>query len=99
MILPINDKYRITADAHCWTVQEKRNRSCKSGPREDWRSITYHGSLEHALGSLGERMLRVSSAVGLLEAQKEIKKICMTLSQALPSVDQSLEIGGRYERR
>ena len=99
MILPINDKYRITADAHCWTVQEKRNRSCKSGPREDWRSITYHGSLEHALGSLGERMLRVSSAVGLLEAQKEIKKICKTLSEALPSINLTVEDGMNNEER
>ena len=90
MILPINDRYRIKSDQYCWTVQEQRRRTLTDQLKEDWRPVTYHPTIEQAVSSLSERMLRTSSAIGFVEGLEELKRICDTLSQALPSLSVTL---------
>ena len=85
MILPINDRYRIKSDQYCWTVQMQRRRTLTDQLKEDWRPVSYHPTIEQAVSSLSERMLRTSSVIGFLEGLEELKRICDTLSQALPT--------------
>ena len=80
MIIPINHQYRITTDPYQWIVQKKRSRKGK----EDWESQTYHPSIQSALQSFGEFMVRQSDATTLTDALVEVENVTTTLSQALP---------------
>ena len=65
MIIPINERYRITSDEYQWIIQKKRSRK----GREDWESKLSFGTFESALQSLGELLVRRSEAntlVGML---------------------------------
>ena len=84
MILPIDDQYRIKSDPYCWIVQQRNTRKRADKEVSEWQSLTYHGSFKHALGSLRERLVRVSPAVGFVEALEAVKKISDTLTQACP---------------
>jgi len=79
MIIPINEQYRITTDPYQWIVQKKRSRKGK----EDWESQTYHPSIQSALQSFGEFMVRQSDATTLTDALVEVENVTTTLSQAL----------------
>ena len=79
MIIPINQQYRITTDPYQWIVQKKRSRKGK----EDWESQTYHPSIQSALQSFGEFMVRQSDATTLTDALVEVENVTTTLSQAL----------------
>ena len=81
MIIPINEQYRITTDPYQWIVQKKRSRKGK----EDWESQTYHPSIQSALQSFGEFMVRQSDATTLTDALVEVENVTTTLSQALPT--------------
>ncbi len=85
MILPINTRYRLAANRHSWVVQKRRKRKDrKTGVYvEDWKSILWFASLDHALNALTELMLRTSEAKTLADALAEVKKVTATLSQAL----------------
>ena len=74
MILPINDRYRIKSDQYCWTFR-KTSTDSTDQLKEDWRPVTYHPTIEQAVSSLSERMLRTSSAVGFVEGLEELKRI------------------------
>ena len=92
MIIPINEQYRVTSDAHQWTVQKRRARNNK----EDWESQTYHPSVDAAVRSLGERMVRECKTDTLVDALKAVETIATTLSQALmPSLEGVLEVTDR----
>ena len=86
MIIPINEQYRITTDPYQWIVQKKRSRKGK----EDWESQTYHPSIQSALQSFGEFMVRQSDATTLTDALAEVESITTTLSQALTPQFQSI---------
>lgn len=79
MIIPINERYRITSDECQWIIQQKRSRKGK----EDWESKLFFGSFEAAVKDLGELMVRRSKANTLVDALKEVEKVTTTLSQAL----------------
>ena len=79
MIIPINEQYRITTDPYQWIVQKKRSRKGK----EDWESQPYHPSIQSALQSFGEFMVRQSDAASLTAALVEVENVTTTLSQAL----------------
>ena len=49
--LPINDRYRLTADERCWRIEQRR----KDG---DWRPFEYHTTLEPAVNSLSGTLAR-----------------------------------------
>ena len=79
MIIPINQQYRIATDPYQWIVQKKRSRKGK----EDWESQTYHPSIQSALQSFGEFMVRQSDATTLTDALVEVENVTTTLSQAV----------------
>ncbi len=80
MILPIDHKHRIRSDEHCWAVETTRKR----GSKTCWRGISYHPTLEAAVNSLGQRMVRTSNATTLVEALRAVED---SLYHALPSPD------------
>jgi|SRR5215208_4349383 len=53
-VLPIDDRYRLTADERCWRIEQRRK-------DDQWRPIEYHTTLEPAINSLSGRLLRTSN--------------------------------------
>ncbi len=74
--LPINERFRLTADELCWRIEQRR----KDG---EWRPIEYHTTLEAAVNSLSERLLRTSDVQCLADALAAVENISRTLTQAL----------------
>ena len=54
MIIQVNGGWRITSDAHCYMVQRIR----KKKDSHEWRSISFHPSLEAACEYVFELQLR-----------------------------------------
>lgn len=83
MILPINEKYRIEADSLSWMIQSKATRKRDGQSIEEWRSVSWHSSLQSALQGLAERMIRSSDAQTVADAIADVKAVCAELSEAL----------------
>ena len=79
MVVPISEQYRITTAPYQWIVQKKRSRKGK----EDWESQTYHPSLDAAIHSLWEHLVRASDAETEADALRDIDRITTRFSQAL----------------
>ena len=89
MLIPINERYRITSDSRQWIVQESRLRNGTT----DWESKFYFGTFNAALKDLGELMVRESKAQTLADALDDVEKVTTTLSQALtPQLDEILDV-------
>ena len=74
--LPIDDKYRLTADERCWRIEQLR----KDG---EWRPVEYYMTLEALLKSLSERLLRTSKVRTLADALAAVENVARTLTLAL----------------
>ena len=74
--LPIDDKYRLTADERCWRIEQRR----KDG---EWRPIEYYMTLETVVKSLSERLLRTSKVRTLGDALAAVENVARTLTLAL----------------
>ena len=95
MIIRINEQYRVTTDPYQWIIQRKRTRK----GNEAWESQTYHPSVDAAVRSLGERMVRECKTDTLVDALKAVETIATTLSQALmPSLEGVLEVTDREKQ-
>ena len=80
MIIPINERYRLTSDEHQWIIQKKRYRN----ERECWESRLYYPNLNAAVKGLGEMMVRQSKADTLAPiALEAVENVATTLCQAL----------------
>ncbi len=85
MIIPIGDKYRITSDSLQWTVQKSKNNKSKPGGVV-WNSESYFPTLEFAFRALGERMIRESDAIGVVEAVAAVGQVVARLNAAVPTL-------------
>jgi len=74
--LPINARYRLTADERCWRIEQRR----KDG---EWRPIEFHPCLEAAKNSLSSRLLRTADVHCRADALLAAENIARTLTQAL----------------
>ena len=79
MIIPINERYRLTSDEYQWIIQKKRYRN----ERECWESRLYYPNLNAAVKGLGEMMVRQSKADTLASALGAVENVATTLYQAL----------------
>src|SRR5215212_10005320 len=75
-VLPINDRYRLTADERCWRIEQRRK-------DDQWRPVEYHTTLEAAVNSLSGRLLRTSDVQCRADALVAAENIARTLTQAL----------------
>lgn len=84
VILPINDKWRISSDPHCWAVQERAGtRKADGAVVPNWRGRSYHTDLSSAVRHLAELQMRLSDAVTLSDALAEVQRIYDMLADAL----------------
>ena len=84
MIIPVNDRYRITSDPRQWMIQESRTRNGEA----EWESRYYFGTLESAVRELRELMVRTSDGETIADDLADIEKVATTLSQALtPTIE------------
>ena len=74
-ILPIDDRYRLTADEYAWRIERRKGKS--------WRAIERHPSIEAAVNSLGRRLVKTSQVASLADALAAIDSIACTLKDAL----------------
>lgn len=81
MIIPLNDKYRITSDAYQFILQQFSGKS-KDGT-ENWRSIKYHATLEGIVNALIQHDLRAPEHSTLADGLESQKNLAETLSAAL----------------
>lgn len=75
MILPIDSKYRISADTNGWAIQRRKGST--------WEATKWFGSLENTIKELSDLMLRTSDAKTLEDTLQEVKRISEILTQAL----------------
>ena len=95
MIIRINEQCRVTTDPYQWIIQRKRTRK----GNEVWESQTYHPSVDAAVRSLGERMVRECKTDTLVDALKAVETIATTLSQALmPRLEGVLKVTDREKQ-
>ena len=79
-IIPVNDEYRITADAMSWQVEKFTgvSKNKETGKEtENWVPKSYHGNIDQAIQSLSQRLLRESVAQTpqeLVNASKMIRQ-------------------------
>ncbi len=87
MILPINGKYRLTADRYSWAIQERVGINRKTGEIR-WEGVSWCPTLHQALKECHQRMVRTSDAQTLAEALEVAEKATATIIQALsPTFD------------
>lgn len=74
--LPINDRYRLTADERCWRIEQRRK-------NVEWRPIEYHTTIESAVNSLARRLVRTSEVRTPADALAAIEDAARTVTLAL----------------
>ena len=96
MMIPINDRFRITSDSRQWMIQRRRTRNGK----EKWESRLFFPTLQGAVKDLGELMVRESKANTLVKALEDVEKVTTTLCQALtPQLEELLEVSAREDQQ
>ena len=59
MIVPINEDHRINSDELQWITQQRKvTLTGVNKGQVNWDNISFHTSLESAIKSLGERLIR-----------------------------------------
>ncbi len=74
-ILPIDDRYRLTADEYAWRIEKRRGKR--------WSPVQWHSDIETAVHSLAQRMIRTSEVQTLADALAVIENVSRTLTHAL----------------
>lgn len=83
MIVPINEDHRINSDELQWITQQRKvTLTGVNKGQVNWDNISFHTSLESAIKSLGERLIRRSTADTLEKVVQEFKFVNETLSEA-----------------
>ena len=82
MILPFDDKYRISSETQQWIIQRSR---CRNG-EPVWESFRYFTRFDLFIGELGEILIRELDAEGLPEAHQAVHDLCDRIAQAFMPV-------------
>ena len=80
MIIPINEKYRISTDTNNYRIDVKIKKN-KDG--REWQSIKFFSTLNATINRLAEMMLMESNVIGLDNALEEAKRISGELISTL----------------
>jgi hypothetical protein len=67
-VLPIDDRYRLTADEFAWRIERRKGNS--------WRPIAWHPSIEGAVNDLGRRLVRTSQVQCLADCPSVSRSRC-----------------------
>lgn len=93
MIIPINDKYRISTDRLNWRIDKFNNvkQSKKYPDGIYWAPQFYFTTLQNALRYLVELEIRESNCVGLLEAIRLAENLASRYSRLLEGVTEEIK--------
>lgn len=86
----IGEKFRITSERYCWHVQTFRGVYDQPGPKfglAQYKTITYHTTLEDAVGSLAQLMLRELDTHTVAEALAGLRRIVEEIAAAFPDCE------------
>ena len=84
MIIPINEKYRLTADSRQWKIEYLKSYDHRTG-LPNWRPKRYYTTLANAVVGLQAMGLQASSAATLSDALEANKKLLGELVAGLTS--------------
>jgi hypothetical protein len=92
MLIPINEKYRITSDERNVIIEERRvsgstGKKVKNPGEEYWVPMSFHPNLEYAIKWLLQREIRLSDALGIYALMDCIKDLETSVLQALTSLE------------
>ena len=73
MIIPVNKKWRITSNTHCWQVERLKGKQKDGSDR--WEPITYHVDFKGAITTLAERRIRLIDSSIPEEIRSAIREI------------------------
>ena len=91
MIIPLNDKYRITSDPHCWRVEKYKGVQVKDGKLYDhWVTTTFHPTITSAVQGFYEDVLRSSPADSIEEVCKVVKETQEFIKDKWSQFDEAL---------
>ena len=93
--IQVSEKYAIASDDRNWILQKSGVKTDKETGETSvtWSSFSYPGTLEGAVKSLGQHMLRTSGANSYDELVEAAKKISELFSQNFTvSADLSIKI-------
>ena len=90
MILPFDDKYRISSETQQWIIQRSR---CRNG-EPVWESFRYFTRFDLCIGELGKILIRELDAEGLPEATRAVHVLCDRIAHAfMPVLQITYRIG------
>ncbi len=79
MEIQINEKYRIASGSRCWMIKHPVLR----GGKISWEPCKWYDTVESCVNGLGQQMVRDSNAQSVVEAIKDVERVCTQLSSAL----------------
>ncbi len=79
MIIPINDEYQIASDSRCWMIRRRVRRKGKV----TWEPYKWYATVESCVNGLGQQMVRDSKADNVVDAVRDVERVCSELSMAL----------------
>ncbi len=78
-ILPIDDRYRLTADERGWRIEQRHEGG-------EWRPVEYHTTIDAAVSSLGGSLLSTPEVRSLADvASAAVENVASALTLALAS--------------
>ena len=99
MIIPINDKYRISSDKNQWMIQQFRGLATKDAKGlkkgdEIWKAFSYHTTMNSTVRRLAELQIMESDADTLAEALNVLQRVAGDISRAFDLV---AEVNWHYD--
>lgn len=82
-IIPIDDEYRLEADAHSWAIGKRRTNPDKETGEYKWEPIRWYPDLGSAARGLHDMRLRLCGAETLAELAAESDRLSSSLTRAL----------------
>jgi len=86
MIIPIDDKYRISSDTNCWRIEQFKPAS--KNTEERWTPKTYHTDFKDAKKALTKQLVREIETSTLADALEAVENLSDKLSLALSTIDE-----------
>ena len=84
--IQITDDIAIQSDVNNWEIASPRRRKDKTGEMVTvWESFSYHSTLDRAVKSLGEHLLRTGDSKSVTELTQAATAISDLLSQKFTS--------------
>ena len=88
-MINLDDKYRLTANQYCYTIEKKANSDEKS-KKQKWTPVGHYNTLDHALRDYMEFLIK--DDIGGLQVVTTLKDIVNTKKKLDKKIKELFEI-------